>query len=124
MYMYIYEIREHRVDELLVDSGLGNYVGMIDIGYGLHYSTHPYIYDYDTRFSTSTVGARTKGYAFETSGVLTTDTWHFFEDYVVPDEGGSYGNPRETLIIWSNTNILNPDGSIYLSASDSFPVIE
>jgi hypothetical protein len=120
-YVYIYEVRGARVDELLEDTEFEDYIGMIDLGYGLHYSTHPYTYESDSRWATNVVGAKTEGYAFETVGILTPDTWMYSESGEMVGNN-SYGNPSRTTMIWSNTNLLNPDGSIFLTGSEGVPI--
>lgn len=121
-YQYIFEVSGTRLEELLRDNGYESFVGAFNVAYGLHYSTHPYSYDYGTRFSVSTVGAKTEGFVFEKAGVLTPETWGFIENYEIEGSIGSYGNPNDTTMIWGNTDLLNSNGTVYLAASEPTPV--
>lgn len=122
-YMYVFEVRgTERIDSLLRDYGYDSFVGQLDLVYGMHYSTHPYVYEGSSRFSTTAAGSKTIGYAFDPTGILSTDSWGYTESYEDPTGSGSYGNPSNTTMVWSNTNLLNPDGSVYLAASEPTPV--
>ena len=124
-YIYVFQVSGvDRIDSLLSSYGYDSFLGRLDLVYGLHYSTHPYTYDADSRFDTGAIGAKTIGYAFDPSGLLSDDNWGYTESYEVRDEYDGYGNPYDTLMIWSNTNLLNPDGSVYLAASEPVPVYE
>ena len=122
-YQYIFEVRgTERIDSLLRDYGYDSFVGQLDLVYGMHYSTHPYVYEGSSRFSTTAAGSKTIGYAFDPTGILSTDSWGYTESYEISTGSGSYGNPSDTTMIWSNTNLLNPDGSVYLAASEPTPI--
>lgn len=113
-YIYVFSANKTAVDALAPGTGL-------EILYFAQYSKDMYVWD-GSRFENNVVGTTVLSYGYTPGGVNGSFAdWEVYEAATVP--AGGYGIPTVNGCnwVWCNTDLVKPDGTVYLAASEPVP---
>lgn len=117
-YAYMVKLSGATLDKHLKDEGFAEYVDLVDVGYSIQYTTHPRPYDAESNelnFDKGTMKCH-----IYTEGLM--NGWMFLTTTDASVRPTSWKFSEECKLIWSNTDVVGTDGSVYLAASIPVPV--
>lgn len=123
-YVYIVKLTGENLNSELALIGMAEYIGQVDAGYYLQYTTHPRTHEWNNDSGYYNLRL-TEGKMLTYGYFEGLDDWLFGGSYDYEASGYTAWKLQENIqLVWCNNDVLREDGSIYLAASEPMPVYE